>query len=172
MGDFNVNILLDHNQTVQFKLLFQRFGLSNLIHETINFTIHQGSCRDFIITNDSSIVQYDSFVNPPCCITHSITGMEVRFHVMKQYDNQRGIKDFHDTNYVGLSNKVGGRGFWCWKYYWNKFTNYKSSSIFLPKLYHSSLGQRIHEQHSSCSALFILFYTMYIKVRVLSTTLH
>lgn len=28
------------------------------------------------------------------------------------------------------------------------------------------------KQHSSCSALFILFYTMYIKVRVLSTTLH
>lgn len=53
----------------------------------------------------------DSFVNPPCCSTHSITGMEVRFHVMKQYDNQRGIKDLHDTNYVGLSNKVGGRGF-------------------------------------------------------------
>lgn len=73
---FEVKFLLDHHQASQFKLLLQSFGLSNLIYEPTNVTIPQGSCTDLIITNNTDIV-YDSVVNPPCCSTHSITGVEV-----------------------------------------------------------------------------------------------
>lgn len=79
LGDFNVNFLLNHHQTSQFKFLLQRLGLSNLIYEPTNFTVPQGSCIDLIITNNTGIV-YNSFVNHPCCSTYSITGVEVKFH--------------------------------------------------------------------------------------------
>lgn len=58
--------------------LLQRFGISNLIHEPTNLTIPNGSCIDLIIANNTGIVS-DSSVNPPCCRTHSIAGVEVKF---------------------------------------------------------------------------------------------
>lgn len=91
-GSFNVNCLLDHHQTLQFKLLLQRFGLSNSIHEPTNFTIPQGSCIDLIITNNTGIV-FDNFVIPPCFNTHSKSEVEVTFHIMKQYAYQKVIRD-------------------------------------------------------------------------------
>lgn len=85
--------------------LLQRFGISNLIHEPTNLTIPNGSCIDLIIANNTGIVS-DSSVNPPCCSTHSITGVEVKFHIMKQYAYQRVIRDYNNDNYVGLNNDL------------------------------------------------------------------
>lgn len=85
--------------------LLQRFGISNLIHEPTNFTIPNGSCIDLIISNNTGIV-YDSFVNPPCCSTHSIAGVEVKFHIMKQYAYQRVIMNYNNANYGGLNNDL------------------------------------------------------------------
>lgn len=87
--------------------LLQRFGISNLIHEPTNFTIPNGSCIDLIISNNTGIV-YDSFVNPPCCSTHSIAGVEVKFHIMKHYAYQRVIRDYNNAIYVGLNNDLTG----------------------------------------------------------------
>lgn len=64
-------------------LRLQKFGLSILIYEPTNFTLPQGSCKDLIITHKSGIV-YDSFVNLLCCSTHSITGVEVKFHIINK----------------------------------------------------------------------------------------
>lgn len=83
LWEFTVNVLLDHHQTLQFMLRLQKFGLSILIYEPTNFTLPQGSCIDLIITHKSGIV-YDSFVNFLCCSTHSITGVEVKLHIINK----------------------------------------------------------------------------------------
>lgn len=87
--------------------LLQRFRVSNLIHEPTNFTIPNGSCIDLIIANNTVTgIVYDSFVNPPCCSTNSITGVAVKFHIMKHYAYQRVIKNYNNANYVGLNNDL------------------------------------------------------------------
>lgn len=40
--------------------------------------------------------------------THSITGAEVKFHIMKHYAYQRVIRDYNNANYVGLNNDLTG----------------------------------------------------------------
>lgn len=40
--------------------------------------------------------------------THSITGAEVKFHIMKHYAYQRVIRDYNNSNYVGLNNDLTG----------------------------------------------------------------
>lgn len=101
LGDFNVIFYLDHHQTLT-KVWYLKF-----IYEPTNFTIPNGSCIDLIIANNTGIV-YDSFVNPTCCSTHSIAGVEVKFHIMKHYAYQRVIRDYNNAIYVGLNNDLTG----------------------------------------------------------------
>lgn len=57
------------------------------------------------MTTNTGIV-CDSFVNPTCCSYHSITGVEVMFHIMKQYAYQRVIMNYNNANYGGLNNDL------------------------------------------------------------------